>query len=214
MVVIDGHVFLCLTSMVVALLKQVTVLFLNRHFRGKCMCLWGRFACEKCPFSFFLSYFSTKSPQPKMALGMTYRSLPGRHLVSRQMSPMGKKRNWRLAAQYTRLLALFLLQVGASVCSQNWPLISPHVQQLGCSMKFVYVYFLPKKWGGFFFLIAIAPAFSNDRRHPPRLPFYERNISLSPGCREIRGLAGISHGQITKTSKLKKNERFNSWTIF
>lgn len=76
-------------------------------FRGKCMCLWGRFACEKCPFSFFLSYFSTKSPQPKMALGMTYRSLPGRHLVSRQMSPMGKKRNWRLAGQYTRLLALF-----------------------------------------------------------------------------------------------------------
>lgn len=151
MVVIDGHVFLCLTSMVVALLKQVTVLFLNRHFRGKCMCLWGRFACEKCPFSFFLSYFSTKSPQPKMALGMTYRSLPGRHLVSRQMSPMGKKRNWRLAGQYTRLLALFLLQVGASVCSQNWPLISPHVQQLGCSMKFVYVYFLPKKWGGFLF---------------------------------------------------------------
>lgn len=40
MVVIDGHVFLCLTSMVVALLKQVTVLFLNRHFVEN-VCVYG-----------------------------------------------------------------------------------------------------------------------------------------------------------------------------
>jgi hypothetical protein len=79
-VVIDGHVFLCLTSMVVAqgCYWNRWLFYFWIAISWKMYVFMGSFRMRKMSL-FFLSYFSTKSPPPKMALGMTYRSLPGRH---------------------------------------------------------------------------------------------------------------------------------------